>query len=82
MHRYRSVYCNFISQHTAVENAHTSLLIRTTGGTLQQKVSSCLQTLDHLMKQSNTIVASMIVAEKRYADSDIINIVANILGNI
>lgn len=32
------------------------------------------------MKQSNPIVSSIIVAEKRHADSDVINTVANILG--
>ncbi|XP_065214304.1 fatty acid synthase-like [Planococcus citri] len=50
------------------------------GGTLQQNVRSCLDSLNLFMKQSNPIVSSIIVAEKRHADSDIINTIANILG--
>lgn len=34
------------------------------------------------MKQPNPIVSSIIVAEKRHADTDIISVVANILGNM
>ena len=34
------------------------------GGTLPQKVSSCLEVLDGFMKQPYTIVASMVVADK------------------
>jgi len=34
------------------------------GGTLFQKVSSCLEVLDSFMKQLYPIVASMVVAEK------------------
>ena len=50
------------------------------GGTLQQSVKSCLDSLDIFMKQSRPIVASMIVAEKRHIDTDIVCAVANILG--
>ena len=35
------------------------------GGTLFQKVSSCLEVLDGFMKQPYPIVASMVVADKR-----------------
>jgi fatty acid synthase len=35
------------------------------GGTLQQSISSCLEVLDRFLKQDNTIVSSMLVAEKR-----------------
>jgi len=34
------------------------------GGTLLQKVSSCLEVLDSFMKQPHPIVASMVVADK------------------
>jgi len=34
------------------------------GGTLPQKVSSCLEVLDGFMKQPYPIVASMVVADK------------------
>ena len=34
------------------------------GGTLLQKVSSCLEVLDGFMKQPYPIVASMVVADK------------------
>jgi fatty acid synthase len=35
------------------------------GGTLLQKVSSCLEVLDSFMKQPYPVVASMVVADKR-----------------
>ncbi|XP_044262250.1 fatty acid synthase-like [Tribolium madens] len=35
------------------------------GGTLQQKISSCLNVLDQLLNQEDPIVSSMVVAEKR-----------------
>lgn len=51
------------------------------GGTLQQKISNCLEVLDVLLNQEEPIVASMVVAEKRLANgSNIIETVANILG--
>ncbi|XP_065209089.1 fatty acid synthase-like [Planococcus citri] len=53
----------------------------TIAGTLQQKLKSTLETLDLFMQQtSSPIVASIVIAEKRRHDSDIINAVANILG--
>lgn len=35
------------------------------GGTLQQKISSCLDVMDRFLTQNNPVVASMVVAEKR-----------------
>lgn len=35
------------------------------GGTLQQRISSCLQVMDQFLRQDEPIVASMVVAEKR-----------------
>lgn len=55
------------------------------GGTLQQKISSCLSLLDHFLKQPDPIVASMVVAEKKTsggAGGNAIDTVANILGKI
>ncbi|XP_065216159.1 fatty acid synthase-like isoform X2 [Planococcus citri] len=52
----------------------------TLGGHAQQKVKSCLETLNYFMKQNNPIVCSRIIAEKRNVDSDIITTVANALG--
>jgi len=54
------------------------------GGTLQQKISNCLEILDDLLTQKNNpIVSSMVVAEKRASSSNagtIVDTVINILG--
>ncbi|XP_068156554.1 fatty acid synthase [Drosophila tropicalis] len=53
------------------------------GGTLQQRISSCLQELDHLLTAEAPIVSSMVVAEKRSGRSgneSIIDAVMNIMG--
>lgn len=52
------------------------------GGTLQQKISSCLKLMDTLMLQDHSIVASMIVAEKvgGSGNQNIIEAIATILG--
>lgn len=53
------------------------------GGTLQQKITSCLHELNGLLLQDKPIVASMMVAEKR-KDSDssdnVLDTVLNIMG--
>uniref|UniRef100_A0A1A9W883 Fatty acid synthase n=1 Tax=Glossina brevipalpis TaxID=37001 RepID=A0A1A9W883_9MUSC len=53
------------------------------GGTLQQRISSCLQELDTLLNTPDAIVGSMVVAEKRLGRSgseNIIQTVMNIMG--
>ncbi|XP_023309306.2 fatty acid synthase [Lucilia cuprina] len=53
------------------------------GGTLQQRISSCLQELDKLLSVPDAIVASMVVAEKRVGRSgneSIVETVMNIMG--
>ncbi|KAM7359337.1 fatty acid synthase 3 [Cochliomyia hominivorax] len=53
------------------------------GGTLQQRISSCLQELDTLMSVPDAIVSSMVVAEKRAGRSgneNIVETVMNIMG--
>ena len=53
------------------------------GGTLLQKVSSCLEVLDDFMKQPYPIVASMVVADKSVGSGGYDNLVAcvaSILG--
>ncbi|XP_032674560.1 fatty acid synthase-like isoform X2 [Odontomachus brunneus] len=53
------------------------------GGTLQQRILSCLQSLDAFLVQSRPIVGSMVVAEKGTGLSGTMNIletVANIMG--
>ncbi|EDW37967.1 GL12292 [Drosophila persimilis] len=53
------------------------------GGTLQQRIASCLQELDYLLSAESPIVASMVVAEKRSGRSgneSIIDAVMNIMG--
>ncbi|KAL9707515.1 hypothetical protein quinque_011033 [Culex quinquefasciatus] len=52
------------------------------GGTLQQRISSCIQEMDRLMSCDAPIVASMVVAEKRAggASKNIIEAVMNIMS--
>lgn len=54
------------------------------GGTLQQRISSCLQVMDIFLRQKDSaIVSSIVVAEKRAGAGgadNIIDAVANILG--
>ena len=53
------------------------------GGTLSQKISSCLEVLNGFMTQSYPVVASMVVAEKSGGSSgsgNIVDCVSNILG--
>ncbi|KAL2737028.1 fatty acid synthase-like, partial [Vespula squamosa] len=49
------------------------------GGTLQQKITSCLQELDRFLVQDKPIVASMVVAEKRSGSDDVNNVVDAVL---
>lgn len=63
-----------------MQEEHKELVI---GGTLQQKITNCLQMLDGFLKQSNPVVSSMVVAEKRaggFGSGDIVSIVLNIMG--
>ncbi|EFA05248.1 Fatty acid synthase-like Protein [Tribolium castaneum] len=53
------------------------------GGTLQQKISSCLNVLDRLLNQDEPIVSSMVVAEKRdkrIGGESAVDVVAALLG--
>lgn len=53
------------------------------GGTLQQRISSCLTSLDKFMKQDAAIVSSIVVAEKKVGGSgagNIVDAVAQIMG--
>ena len=53
------------------------------GGTLLQKISSCLEVLDGFMKQPYPIVASMVVADKCAGSGGYDNLtayIASILG--
>ncbi|RLU24505.1 hypothetical protein DMN91_002594, partial [Ooceraea biroi] len=53
------------------------------GGTLQQKISSCIEKLEEFLLQEHPIVASMVVAEKRsssFGATDIAGCVANIMS--
>ncbi|XP_066594557.1 fatty acid synthase [Prorops nasuta] len=49
------------------------------GGTLQQKISSCLQELDKFLTQEKPIVCSMVVAEKRTGGAGALNPVDAVL---
>ncbi|KAF7995900.1 hypothetical protein HCN44_007007 [Aphidius gifuensis] len=50
------------------------------GGTLQQSILSCLHELDSFLDQSEPIVSSMVVAEKRAGGSGALNIVDTVLN--
>ncbi|CAG2054468.1 unnamed protein product [Timema podura] len=53
------------------------------GGTLQQRISSCLFVLDGFLRQPHPVVSSMVVAEKRAgsgSSASIVECVTNILG--
>lgn len=54
------------------------------GGTLPQRMSSCLSTMDIFLQQPNPVVASMVLAEKRKSSGgnqvSVVDAVANILG--
>ncbi|XP_065083526.1 fatty acid synthase-like [Ochlerotatus camptorhynchus] len=52
------------------------------GGTLQQRISSCLQEMDYLLTCEDPLVASMVVAEKRMGSGskNIIEAVMNIMS--
>uniref|UniRef100_A0A1I8MI56 Fatty acid synthase n=1 Tax=Musca domestica TaxID=7370 RepID=A0A1I8MI56_MUSDO len=54
------------------------------GGTLPQRMTSCLQTMDLFLQQPHPVLASMVVAEKRKQDTtggvSLVSCVANILG--
>ena len=52
------------------------------GGTLQQKISSCLVELEKFLLQNQPIVSSMIVSEKktRLSVSNMMEVVANIMS--
>ncbi|XP_059048240.1 fatty acid synthase-like [Achroia grisella] len=53
------------------------------GGTLQQRISSCLLALDKFLKQDAPIVSSIVVAEKKVGGSgcgNIVDAVAQIMG--
>ncbi|XP_034230761.1 fatty acid synthase-like [Thrips palmi] len=63
-----------------MQEEHTELVI---GGTLQQRISSCLYVLDSFLRQPCAVVASMVVAEKRAgsgAGGNVVDAVVNILG--
>lgn len=52
------------------------------GGTLQQRIVSCLSVMDQFLRQDEPIVSSMVVAEKRSsgAADNVVDCVANIMG--
>ncbi|XP_058064687.1 fatty acid synthase-like, partial [Anopheles bellator] len=50
------------------------------GGTLQQRLSSCIQVLDQLLSSNEPIVASMVVAEKRSSSGGAKNIIEAVMN--
>lgn len=63
-----------------MQESNTELVI---GGTLQQRITNCLDVLDKFLRQEEPIVSSMVVAEKRSGSGrfdNAIDAVAHILG--
>lgn len=63
-----------------MQEEQTELII---GGTVQQKIVSCLQVLDKLLRQDEPVVSSMVVAEKKatfIGANNIMDAVLNIIG--
>ena len=58
------------------------------GGTLPQRITSCLNTLDQFLNQSEPVVSSFVLAERRKNTTDqnstasLVDAIANILGMI
>ncbi|XP_028912877.2 LOW QUALITY PROTEIN: fatty acid synthase [Ornithorhynchus anatinus] len=57
------------------------------GGTLPQRIASCLEVLDHFLNESHPVMASMVLAEKKSAahgdgeaQRDLVQAIAHILG--
>lgn len=55
------------------------------GGTLPQRMPSCLNTIDNFLQQPDAVLASLVLAEKRKAGGEsssigVVDAVANILG--
>jgi fatty acid synthase len=53
------------------------------GGTLPQRMASCLNTMDLFMQQADPVLASMVVAEKRKVEAagvSLVGCISNILG--
>ena len=59
-----------------MQNTDTELII---SGTLPQRITSCLETLDLFLKQNKPIVSSMVVAEKKSNDSSSLSLVETVL---
>lgn len=53
-------------------------------GTLQQRISSCLEVLDNFFGQDEPVVASMLVADKRSGGKakNLFNTILNIIGTV
>lgn len=53
------------------------------GGTLQQRITSCLSVLDVFLRQNDPVVSSIVVAEKKsgaVGADNIVDAVKNIMG--
>nr|XP_033197779.1 fatty acid synthase-like [Bombus vancouverensis nearcticus] len=59
-----------------LENKHQLVI----GGTLAQKISSCLEELDKFMCQNRPIVASMVVAEKVPSANEVSNVLEAVMN--
>ncbi|XP_063924636.1 fatty acid synthase-like [Zophobas morio] len=62
-----------------MQKEHKELVI---GGTLQQKISSCFEVLDVLLKHNYPVVSSMVVAEKHHKGDILsaVDAIAHIIG--
>lgn len=63
-----------------LQNEETEIEV---GGTVQQKISSCLEVMDLFMKQNEAVVSSIAIAEKTNANGsgdNVVDCIANIIG--
>ena len=60
-----------------MQEDHKEIVI---GGTLQQRITSCLKVLDGFLQQMRPVVSSIVVAEKKAGGAGALNIVDTVLN--
>lgn len=79
----KAIQWGAIGEVGLVANMQESNIELEIGGTLQQRISSCLQVMDSLLACSTAIISSMVVAEKRYdtkGGKNILETITRIMG--
>lgn len=79
----KAIQWGAIGEVGLVANMQESNVELEIGGTLQQRISSCLQVMDKLLASNEPIVASMVVAEKRHdtkGNKNIVEAIMHVMG--